>query len=524
MALHGAQIIGFEISSTGSQKFNGLNPATGAQLENSFLQATADEVNKAGEKAAAAFEVYSRLSGKKKAEFLEAIAEEIVNIGDELIQLCTAETGLPAARITSERGRTVGQLRLFADVLREGSWVNARIETAQPSRQPLPKPDIRMMMRPLGPVAVFGASNFPLAFSVAGGDTASALAAGCPVVVKAHPAHPGTSELVGTAIITAAKKTGMPDGVFSLIQGNGIDTGTALVSHPLIKAVGFTGSFQGGTALYKIAQQRPEPIPVYAEMGSTNPVFILPRIMKQNGAQLTQQLSASVTLGTGQFCTNPGLVLVPEEGSSTFLDSLKEAFAATSADAMLTSGIQKAYITKTDELKKKGIANVLTQGKQGSASTSVEPMFFVTSHDNLLQHEELAEEIFGPSSVAVTVPGKKEILNIASKLKGHLTATVHGTEEDLQEYADLLHILEQKAGRVLINGFPTGVEVCHAMVHGGPYPATTDLKTTSVGTYAIYRFVKPVSYQNFPQSLLHDELKDGNPLQILRMVDGVLTK
>lgn len=525
MNLEGKQLIGFEVSAEGSAVFQGYNPTTGESLPTNYHRATKEELELAAQKAYAAFKIYRKKSGVEKALFLEKIAEEIESISDDLVQIATTETGLPAGRIQGERGRTTGQLRLFAQLLRDGSWVNARIETAIPDRQPLPKVDIRMMQRPLGPVGVFGASNFPLAFSVAGGDTASALAAGCPVIVKAHPAHPGTSELVGKAIQAAARKTQMPDGVFSLLFENETEIGAALVMHPVIKAIGFTGSFRGGMALYNLAATRPEPIPVYAEMGSTNPVFVLPQIMKEKGAAIAQQFAASVTMGVGQFCTNPGMIIANKsESYSTFLTDLESQFQNVAGGVMLTGGIQKAYnqgIAK--HLENENVA-LVAKGSEGSGFTAVQPVLFKTDAKGIDGDHTLSEEIFGPTSVLVEAESREEMLAIAENLAGHLTATVHGTPEELAEYADLIELLEQKVGRVLINGFPTGVEVCHAMMHGGPFPATSDSRSTSVGTAAIYRFTRPVSYQNFPETLLPEELKDSNPLNIWRLVNGEFQK
>lgn len=523
--MEGKQIIGFQFSAEGSEKFQSADPATGKKLDLFFYKASADEVNKAAEKAAAAFQLYRKRSGAEKALFLELIADEILALGDELVELCCTETALPKGRIEGERMRTVNQLKLFAALVKEGSWLDARIETALPDRSPLPKPDIRYMQIALGPVVVFGASNFPLAFSVAGGDTASALAAGCPVIVKAHSAHPGTSELVGKAIQTAAKKTNMPDGVFSLLFGDGPVVGTQLVKHPEVKAVGFTGSYKAGKALFDAAVAREVPIPVYAEMGSTNPVFILPQAIQQRSENIAQGFSGSVTLGVGQFCTNPGMLIYENNNEAKeFTTQLKEQFQKTSGGAMLASTIFTSY--------NKGIAHhsaiegieVLANGNSTDSVNVAQPVLFKTTGNTFTAHPDLAEEIFGPASVVIEAKSKKEVLTIAKNLSGHLTATVHGTDEDLLAYKDLLDILEQKVGRVVINGFPTGVEVCHAMVHGGPFPATTDGRSTSVGTVAIYRFTRPVSYQNMPQHLLPDELKNNNPLGIWRLVNGERTQ
>ena len=523
--IEGKQIIGFELVAQGQEDFASVNPSTGENLSYRFKKATKEEVNKAVEKAAAAFQVYRKKSGKEKAAFLEKIADEIKALGDELVTLCMTETALPKGRIEGERDRTANQLKLFASLLREGSWLDARIETAIPDRAPLPKADIRYMEIGLGPVVVFGASNFPLAFSAAGGDTASALAAGCPVIVKAHGAHPATSELVAKAIQKAAKETGMPDGVYSLLHGDGRVVGTLLVKHPEVKAVGFTGSFAGGKALFDAAVAREVPIPVYAEMGSTNPVFILPGAMQERSEKIAQGFSSSVSLGVGQFCTNPGILIYENgNGAKGFTQQLETEFQKTSGGPMLAESIFNAYT--------KGVAHhtatkgmeILAQGGKSEGVNTASPILFKTTGEVFSANPELAEEIFGPASVLVETTSKEEVLSIAKNLSGHLTATVHGTEKDLADYKELFDILEQKVGRIVINGYPTGVEVCHAMVHGGPFPSTTDGRSTSVGTAAIHRFTRPVSYQGMPQSLLPDELKNENPSGIWRLVNGERTK
>lgn len=522
--IEGKQIIGFEESGEGTDKVKSINPATGETL-GLFNKATTAEVDRAVAKAAAAFQVYRKKSGKEKAAFLEAAAAEIVALGDELVSICCAESGLPKGRIEGEVGRTAGQLRLFASLLKDGSWVDARIDTAIPDRTPLPKPDIRYMQMGLGPVVVFGASNFPLAFSAAGGDTASALAAGCPVIVKAHSAHPATSNLVGKAVIKAAKATGMPDGVYSVMYGDGSTVGTQLVKHPEVKAVGFTGSYTGGKALFDAAAARPQPIPVYAEMGSTNPVFILPETAKNQAEAFAKGFSGSVTLGVGQFCTNPGMLIYENtEDGKQLTSKLEEHFAQTNGGVMLASNIYKSYNDGVAKHLATNGVETLAKGVQSDALNTASPILFKTNSQVLGEHPDLSEEIFGPTSLVVEAQSKEDILNIARNLTGHLTATVHGTEKDLTDYKDLLDILEQKVGRVIINGFPTGVEVCSSMVHGGPFPSTSDVRSTSVGTAAIFRFTRPISYQGMPQPLLPDELKNSNPLGIWRLVNNNLTK
>jgi 2,5-dioxopentanoate dehydrogenase len=520
MMIEGKQIIGYKLSAEGAEKFFSYDPALAVKIEYSFHKATSDEVNEACEKAAHAFVTYRKKSGVEKATFLETIVAEINALGDLLIDTCCRETALPKGRIEGERGRTTNQLLMFANLLREGSWVDARIEQANPARTPVPKPDLRYMHLGLGPVVVFGASNFPLAFSVAGGDTASALAAGCPVIVKAHSAHPATAELVGKAIRNAARLTNMPDGVFSLLHGEGSITGMQLVNHPAITAVALTGSFKAGKALFDAAAKRKVPIPVYAEMGSTNPVFILPEAMKTQAEKIAQGFAASVTLGVGQFCTNPGLLIHDGvEGSDDFTKLLQDHFSKTTGGPMLTDGIFGAYTQGVAGHQAMEGIEVLSSG-QKCQTRGADPVLFKTTGTIFNRHGELSEEIFGPTSVVVEAGSREEMLSIARNLGGHLTATIHGTEGDLLAFRDLIDILEQKVGRLVINGFPTGVEVCSAMLHGGPYPATTDGRSTSVGTAAIYRFTRAVSYQNMPQSVLPDELKDQNPLKIWRLVDG----
>lgn len=524
MTIEGKQIIGQQFSAAGSERFQPLNPATGERLPYHIYYATAAEADEACRRAAVAFQRYRKKSGAERASFLEAIAANIRAAGALLIDTCMAETALPKARLEGERERTANQLLLFADLLREGSWLNARIETAKPDRTPLPKPDIRSMEVALGPTVVFGASNFPLAFSVAGGDTASALAAGCTVVVKAHPAHPGTSELVAKAIRDAAADTGMPDGVFSMLHGE-VSIGMQLVKHDEIRAVGFTGSYRAGKAIFDAGASRPVPIPVYAEMGSVNPVFILPEAARERGEAIAQGFAASVTLGVGQFCTNPGtLIYTKSAASATFERALQQHFDKSAGGVMLAETIHGAYTSGIAAHATLPNVTVLAKGSPGHGALAAEPVLFKTEGDTFMAQVSLAEEIFGPTSVVVEASTKEEMLAIANRLHGHLTVTVHGTESDLLGNKDLLDILEQKAGRVVINGYPTGVEVCHAMVHGGPFPATADGRSTSVGSAAIHRFTRPVAYQSLPQALLPAELRNDNPLGIWRLVNGERTR
>lgn len=469
-----------------------------------------------------AFGSYRKTSFAKRAEFLDAIATEIMALGDALIERCVAETALPAARITGERARTCGQLKLFAQLLRDGWWVEARIDTAQPAREPLPKPDIRRMLLPIGPVAVFGASNFPLAFSTAGGDTASALAAGCPVVVKAHSSHPGTNELVSSAIIRAAQKTGMPEGVFSSVYLSHDDVAT-LVQHPAIKAVGFTGSRSVGMLLFQLANARPEPIPVYAEMSAVNPIVLMNGALQVDGDKIAKDLTASLTLGVGQFCTNPGLVLmVDNETTHRFLQSFAAYVAATAPATMLNKNICNAY---SQGVLQRGIVPevaLLAKAAKEPAADRHEAgaAVYMAGAQVFLAQKALADEIFGPASLVVLCKDNAELMQVLKSLEGQLTATIHATENDKESIQPILEIMTQKAGRVIFGGYPTGVEVCHSMQHGGPFPSTTDGRSTSVGTAAIYRFVRPVAYQDVPDYLLPEPLQNGNPLHIIRLVDG----
>lgn len=521
MNLTGKNFIGNRQSGEGGETFNAVNPANNETLETDFHEATVDEIEAAVVKAEEAFVKYGRTKGRERAAFLEAIADEFTALGDALVQRCSLETGLPEARLVGERGRTTGQLKLFSELLKEGSWVDARIDTGDPRRKPAPKPDIRSMLRPLGPVGIFGASNFPLAFSVAGGDSASALAAGCPVVFKAHPAHPGTCELVAGAIETAARETGMPDGTFSMLYGRSTRVGMAIVQHRLIKAIGFTGSFRGGKAIYDAAVRRTEPIPVYAEMGSSNPVFVLPGALRERKEEIAKGLAASVTLGVGQFCTNPGLVFYERSAESErFQGAAGGNFENVVAAPMLTSEIGNAYRSGIDNMKSKEGVRILAEGKPTSGVNVGVAYLLNAGAKVFLDDNSLEEENFGPSTLTVAADTRDELMKVAQSLRGHLTVTLHATEEDLKEYSDLIAVLERKAGRLIINGFPTGVEVCHSMVHGGPFPATTDSRTTSVGTRAIARFTRPICYQDFPDDILPDELKSGNPLGIWRLSDG----
>lgn len=490
--------------------FRAVAAATGAEIEPSFSTATLEDVDAACAAAEAAFLPYSSLPREERAKFLEAIAEEIEALGDELIERAMQESGLPQARLQGERGRTAGQLRLFAKELRLGDYLRVRIDHAIPDRAPLPKPDLRLRMVPLGPVAVFGASNFPLAFSTAGGDTTSALAAGCPVVVKGHPAHPGTAELVATAIQRAVEKTGMPEGVFSMVAGTANELGEALVRDPRITAVGFTGSRGGGLALVRIAQSRPVPIPVYAEMSSINPVFLLPAALEARAEALGKGYVASVTMGAGQFCTNPGLVLALEGPAlDRFLAAASEAMLGAPAQVMLTPNIHKAYESGVAKLASVPTVEQIAQGTEAQGPTCGRAALFTMKGADFLADPSHAEEIFGATSLLVRCASVDELKKVVALLEGQLTTTLHMDEGDVAIAQDLLPSLERMAGRILANGWPTGVEVTDAMVHGGPFPSTSDGRSTSVGTLAIDRYLRPVSYQDLPEALLPADLRDG---------------
>ncbi len=527
MELHGGNILGADVAKSGGATFRAVNPATGQELDPVFHEATEAESARALDLAEEAFAPYRRQPAEAIAKFLEAIATGLEALGQELIARAHAETALPEARLLSERGRTVTQLRMFAALVREGSWVDARIDRADPGRTPVPKPDLRRMLVPIGPVVVFGASNFPLAFSICGGDTASAFAAGNPVVAKAHPAHPGTSELAARVIQKAVRDCGLPPGVFSMLQGTKPDLSLSLVRHPSARAVGFTGSLQAGRALFDAAAQRPSPIPVFAEMGSVNPIFMLPHALKQRSAELAQSLAKSVTLGVGQFCTKPGLV-VGLGGASldSFRQTLGNLVGATPPGTMLYAGIAARYGSSFS--KRCGAQDVQlvasTPAAPGTSKTQAQAAVFATQAQSFLQNAELHEEQFGPSTLVVACGSGEELEQVARSLDGQLTITIHATEQDLKEHVGLLEILSEKTGRLLFGGVPTGVEVVPAMHHGGPYPATTDSRFTSVGTAAILRFVRPVCYQDAPQGCLPPELKDENPRGIWRLVDGEWTR
>jgi len=503
-----------------------INPATREEIEPAFGMGAPEDVNAACALAQAAFDSFRSAPIDTRAAFLEAIAQNILDLGDTLIERAQAESGLPQARLQGERGRTVGQLRLFARVVRDGHFQSATIDPAQPERTPAPRSDLRLRKIPVGPVAVFGASNFPLAFSVAGGDTASAFAAGCPVVVKAHSAHLGTSELVGRAIQKAVADVGLPEGVFSLLIGAGRSIGEALVAHPVIKAVGFTGSRQGGLALVKIANARAEPIPVYAEMSSINPVFLLPQALRNRGARIGSDFIDSLTMGVGQFCTNPGLVIgLAGSDLDAFTAAAEQAIAKKAAATMLTPGIFQAYESGVEKLAAQpGVKSIGKGQDTNAAACAPQPRLFSTDAQTFLASKALEDEVFGPASLVVACRTQEEVLAVAEHVEGQLTATLQWDAGDEAVARELIPVLERKAGRILANGFPTGVEVSHAMVHGGPFPATSNAAFTSVGASAIDRFLRPVCYQDIPDSLLPEALQAANPLGLWRLVDGERVK
>lgn len=504
----------------GTTRFYAQQAGQNTPLEPAFTEATEGEVDAACRAAEAAAPEFAEAPLEQRAALLEAIAEALNARADDFVERTGAETGLPEARLRGELARTTGQLRLFATVVRKGHFLGVRIDHGDPHREPAPKPDLRQYQIPLGPVAVFGASNFPLAFSVCGGDTASAFAAGCPVIVKAHPAHPGTSAIAAEAVDEAIAQQGLPPGIFSMLQGTGHALGQQLVSHPSVQAVGFTGSQQAGLALQAIAQARPVPIPVHAEMGSVNPMFILSDALETRGETIATGLAGSFNLGCGQFCTKPGLVFIPRgPAAEAFNEALAEATRALPAAPMLHAGIQTAFEAGCERLSAVAGVEMLAAGATGEGLA--QPRAYRTDLGTFTAHPELAEEVFGPTTLVIEVDDATSFATLAAGLQGQLTAAIHGTNADFQGAAALIRALEQRAGRVLCNGFPTGVEVGEAMVHGGPYPATTDSRTTSVGTRAIERFLRPVCLQDMPEAALPPALLDTNPLGLPRLINGI---
>lgn len=520
----GKNYIGNNQSAKGSKTYKTFNPLLNIENETVFTEATSDEINEAVALASEAFKTFRTISGKKKAAFLNAIADEILALDDALIQTYCSETGLPEGRAKGERGRTIGQLRMFADLVTEGSWVEATIDTAQPERQPMPKSDIRKLLVPLGPVVVFGASNFPLAYSTAGGDTAAAFAAGCPVIVKSHPMHAGTGELVASAIVKAAQKTGMPNGVFSNLNSSGIEVGSQLVKHKGVKAVGFTGSIKGGRALYDLAAQREEPIPVFAEMGSINPVVMLPKALKNRNESLAKTYASSITLGTGQFCTNPGLLLgIKSEDLSEFIQNVSDEIVKIEPSVMLHPNIIGAYEKNKQKAISQPDLRVVVDYDLDVKSNYARQTITTVEGKTFLENPTLHQEVFGPYSIVVQCENAKQLETIISKLEGQLTGTLIADDDEASQYPEVISALQNRVGRIIYNGVPTGVEVCASMTHGGPYPSSTDSRFTAVGIHSIKRWVRPFSYQDWPNALLPNELKNENPLGISRLVNNKQT-
>ncbi len=518
----GQNFIAGKRSAQGTKLLQSLNATTGEALDYAFHQATEQELNQACEAAHQAFKVYRHTTPEQRAQFLDQIAEELDALGPNFLEIISQETALPIPRLQGERGRTSGQMRLFAKVLRRGDFLGARIDTALPERLPLARPDLRQLKMGIGPIAVFGASNFPLAFSTAGGDTASALAAGCPVVVKAHSGHMATADQVAQAIQRAVEKTNMPQGVFNMVYGNGV--GETLVKHPRIQAVGFTGSLKGGRALCDMAAARPQPIPVFAEMSSINPMLMLPTALKNRGDQIAQDLADSVVLGCGQFCTNPGLILgIRSVEFTQLIENLMQIINVKPAQTMLNASTLRSYTAGIEHLTNhQGIQHLAGQTQQGMQAL---PQLFKADVELLLSNDQLLqEEVFGPTTIVIEVADQAQLIQALDAMNGQLTASLIAEPQDLIDFASVVPVLEEKVGRLLLNGYPTGVEVCDAMVHGGPYPATSDARGTSVGTLAIDRYLRPVCYQNYPQSLLPAALQDNNPLGLMRLVNGELTR
>lgn len=522
----GQNIIAGQVVANGGGAFQAVNPATSRTTSYTFHEAIIESVDAAATAAVEAFEVLRNTSAEQRATFLELIADEIEALGDTLLETANEETALGLPRLTGERGRTTGQLRAFAALLREGSFVDAIIDTALPDRQPAPRSDIRRMSFPIGVVAVFTPNNFPFAFGVPGGDTASALAAGCPVIVKGHPSHPASNELFAIAINRAIEKMNFPSGTFSLIQGASIEVGQHLVKQPVLRAVAFTGSLRGGRAIFDTAAQRPHPIPVFAEMGSINPVVLLPNAIKQGGDSLADNLVNSVTLGSGQFCTNPGLIFVLDnEDSSAFIETVSEKMKAKQAGTLLNLGVRQHLEVNVSTTMGKDSVQIMTGGSSvEDARICYENTVMQSSVQAFIEDPDLQREHFGPVTLFVLCQSLDEMKSAFQTLEGNLTATIHATDDELKTSAKLFDVLREKAGRLLLNGFPTGVEVVQSMVHGGPYPATTASGTTSVGVTAIRRFLRPIAFQNMPDSLLPDALKNVNPLNIWRVVDGEHTR
>ena len=522
--ISGKNQIGEDLSSDSNVTFQTFDPKLNIENDTIFFEASDTEIQKATKLASDAFKIFKQVSAKKRSEFLTQISEELKLISSDIINIYCSETGLPEARCLGELGRTINQLVSFAELLKEGKYQEVSIDSPIPNRKPLPKPDLRKMLMPIGPVVVFGASNFPLAYSTAGGDSASALAAGCPVILKSHPMHAGTGELVSSAIIRAAKKTNMPNGVFSNLNSKGIEVGIKLVNSPHVKAIGFTGSLKGGRAIYDLASKRIHPIPVFAEMGSVNPVLIFPKKLKKEYAELAKQYAKSITVGSGQFCTNPGIIISFESDDfDLFIKKLVEEIEQISPSCMLHPNIYNAYNLGLEKIKQNSNVSELTREINITDKNYPKHVISHVSAEKFIEDKSLQHEVFGPCSLIVTCQDDKEMYAVIESLEGQLTGTVLAENNDTFSTREIIDALELKVGRIIFNGVPTGVEVCESMTHGGPYPASTDSRFTAVGINSIKRWLRPVSFQDFPQSLLPEELKNGNPLNIKRNINGIIT-
>ena len=521
--LTGLQFVAGETVAGTGEPFTAIDPVGGGPLAPTFREAGGEQIDRACRAAGAAAPVLQACTRPQRAQLLRAIADGLAGLGDRLLERVTAETALPKPRVQNELARTQLQLRQFADLIVEGEYLDVRIDHADGKRAGPPKPDLRSMRVPLGPIAVFGASNFPLAYSVAGGDTASALAAGCPVVVKAHPAHPGTSELVAGVVVAAVRQQGLPAGVFGMLQGRLPATGGALAQHPAIAAVGFTGSLQAGRSLCAAAAARPAPIPVFAEMGSMNPVLVLPRALAARGVAIAEQLVASATLAQGQFCTSPGLVAyIDGPGADPFLAALRDRFGAASGGPAVHPSIRASFERALGEVGALPVTTEACAANASAAATALRPVLLRTSAAVALQQARLREEIYGPAVLLVACRDRAELLALVESLHGHLTGTVHGDGDDVPRHGDVCAALARRVGRLVGNGVPTGVEVCPSMVHGGPWPASSDARFSAVGSGAIVRWLRPMSWQDWPADALPPELQASNPLGLRRRVDGRL--
>ena len=523
--LTGKNFIGNKLSALGNVTFQTFNPELNKNNNQIFYEASDDEILESVNLAKIAFERYKKTTPKERSNFLNSIADEILAVSDNLLEVYCSETGLPAGRSRGELKRTIGQLRSFADLALDGSWVEASIDTAIPDREPIPKPDLRKMLIPLGPIVVFGASNFPLAYSTAGGDTASALAAGCPVIVKSHPMHAGTGEIVSGAIISAVKKNNMPNGIFSNLNSKDINVGVQLVNHTNIKAIGFTGSLKGGRSIYDLASKRETPIPVFAEMGSTNPIIIMPDKIKNDYQELAVKFAKSITVGSGQFCTNPGMIIsIKGDEMDKFIECLKLEINKIEPTCMLHPNIHNAYNSNAKQAIANKNVEILYQSDYVSKQNYPEHILATVNSDEFISNKNIHHEVFGPFSLIIKCNDMDDLKKVVTSIQGQLTGTIIGENDEIYQNQDLIDLLGERVGRIIFNGVPTGVEVCPSMLHGGPYPATTDSRFTAVGIHSIKRWVRPFSYQDFQDEVLPDELKNDNPLNIKRTINGVITR